>query len=92
MSWISEFLKRRIFERDNFTCQACRDWKHHLSVHHLYSQLSRPDLAEDEDNMVTLCIWCHEKFHQQYDGRCTPGQFREFQEASVPFYDRVKYE
>jgi len=53
-------LKRKIFERDGFTCQACKDYSNHdLSCHHI----DENKLNSNMENLVTLCRSCHSKLH-----------------------------
>lgn len=53
--------KRRleIFERDEFTCQCCRDTENTLHVHHLQYFKGEPWDVEDI-YLITLCENCHE--------------------------------
>jgi len=46
-----------VLNRDNFTCQHCRDTKTELHVHHL-KYTKEPHDAPLED-LVTLCKICH---------------------------------
>lgn len=67
----AELLKRpewkavrlRILERDNYTCQKCGKKRKYLQVHHLrYPKSGIPWESPDED-LVTLCMFCHEMEH-----------------------------
>jgi hypothetical protein len=49
-----------IFERDNFTCQLCRDKGTTLSVHHRYYIKGADPWDYLDDCLVTLCEPCHE--------------------------------
>ena len=58
-------LKEKIRKRDNYTCQKCgitqeqhlKETSKKLSVHHIDGD----DSNNVEENMITLCIKCHNK-------------------------------
>lgn len=52
-------LKEEIRERDNFTCQICKDnqGKRKFSVHHI--DYNKKNCTKD--NLITLCVKCHSK-------------------------------
>lgn len=57
-----EELKRRIKERDNYTCQQCGRTANEvaeLHIHHI-KPLSKGG-TNDPSNLVTLCDYCHSK-------------------------------
>lgn len=64
----SKEWRRKIFERDNFTCQVCRQVGIYLEAHHIKSWAEYPELRFDLDNGITLCIECHSKT-DNYKGR-----------------------
>lgn len=56
---LSTSIRRRIFTRDEATCQKCgrRD---HLNIHHIQAV---QDGGKDEDNnLITLCVPCHREW------------------------------
>jgi len=57
-------IKKKIKERDNFTCQDCgkKEDKEYLQVHHIIPYKIFQD--NSEDNLITLCPKCHMK--QEY--------------------------
>ncbi|PTI27810.1 HNH endonuclease [Staphylococcus xylosus] len=69
-------LRAYIVKRDNYECQHCklegkvtvdREDKHKtLEVDHIKELENYPDLKLDEDNLITLCVWCHNKKHDRY--------------------------
>jgi hypothetical protein len=52
-------LTWRVRKRDGYSCVLCTGMGPGLHVHHIESWLQRPDLREDETNLVTLCKLCH---------------------------------
>ncbi len=53
-------LRTQVLDRDGWRCQLCGSSKN-LQVHHLKS---RSKLGDDAlENLVTLCVTCHEKEH-----------------------------
>lgn len=52
------FVRNKILERDNYTCQMC-GLKVNLCVHHL----DMNKLNNKPANLITLCIFCHAKMH-----------------------------
>ncbi|WP_204254366.1 HNH endonuclease [Mammaliicoccus sciuri] len=67
-----------VLRRDNYECQECKKQgkvttinpeKHKsLDVDHILELETHPELAHDLDNLVTLCISCHNKKHNRYQG------------------------
>lgn len=61
-------LRKKIFERDNYTCQECGDYNYkgrgksvRLEVHHIKEWCNYPELRMDENNLILLCAECHNK-------------------------------
>ncbi len=52
---------RAIFERDDFTCQACGIRGGKLNAHHILSYSEFPHLRWNLNNGITLCVPCHKK-------------------------------
>ena len=46
-----------VLNRDNFTCQHCKDTETELHVHHL--KYKKEPYNADLDDLVTLCKECH---------------------------------
>lgn len=57
--------RKEINERDYFLCRYCllsgNITVNNLSVHHIEPLKERPDLQDDDDNLITLCDICHKK-------------------------------
>lgn len=51
--------------RDEFSCQICR-YNRGTVAHHVFSYKEYPELRTELDNGVTLCMRCHQDFHQHY--------------------------
>lgn len=58
-------LRLEVFQRDNFTCQACGDSKSTLHAHHvLYSPESEGPWDYAIHEIQTLCADCHKEEHE----------------------------
>jgi len=53
--------RRKVFERDNYTCQECGQKGGYLQADHLKSYANYPELRYDVNNGRTLCLKCHIK-------------------------------
>ena len=77
--------RKKVFERDGYTCQICEDRRggnlvaHHLNGYH-WDKTGRTDV----NNGVTLCVPCHKKFHRIYGyGDSDFFQFAQFQTSET---------
>ena len=59
--------RKRVFERDNYTCKDCGATGY-LTAHHIKSFAHHPDSRYNLDNGKTLCEPCHAKT-DNYKGR-----------------------
>lgn len=57
--WRNDVIKR------DEVCQCCGLNKH-LVAHHIFGYKEHPELAVNVDNGVTLCQFCHDKYHSIY--------------------------
>jgi hypothetical protein len=62
--------KHAIYERDGWTCRACKKDCYELSsqlhAHHLYRIKGLHVWEYDDESLVTLCASCHEKVSDLY--------------------------
>jgi len=77
--------RRRVFKRDDYTCQICGDCAGgNLVAHHLDGYDWCKNKRTDDDNGITLCEDCHNKFHSKYGwGGNTEEQFWEWVQQGV---------
>ena len=52
-------LQKKVFERDNYTCQLCGETGGYLQVDHIQSWADHVDKRFDISNCRTLCMSCH---------------------------------
>lgn len=63
-----EHKRREILQRDNYECQRCKSrgmFSRAEVVHHIKHLKDRPDLALDDDNLVSVCARCHNELHPE---------------------------
>lgn len=73
----SPIWREEVISRDK-VCQCC-GFDKHLEVHHIFSHKDYNDLTDDLNNGITLCKFCHNKYHSAYgrDG-ANPRDLAEF--------------
>lgn len=54
-------MRKKVFERDNFTCQKCGKRGGELHPDHILPKAIYQDLVFDLSNIRTLCAPCHRK-------------------------------
>ena len=57
--------RQSVLKRDDFKCVVCGDIEN-LEAHHMYGYKENPNLATETSNGITLCKWCHKKYHSKY--------------------------
>jgi len=55
-----------VFERDDYTCQSCRQVGGYLVPHHIKSKQAHPELVYQIENGITLCRDCHKTIHRAF--------------------------
>ena len=63
-----EKKRLEILERDNYECQRCKAkgrFGRGNVVHHIKHLEARPDLALEDDNLMTVCERCHNELHPE---------------------------
>jgi len=61
--------RKAVFERDDFTCQKCKQKGGVLRAHHINNFADFPELRLAIDNGIALCKECHIAFHKRYGKR-----------------------
>ena len=59
--WIK--LAKKTYERDNWECQDCGKKGGILNAHHIKFAREFPTLEFEMNNLITLCVNCHNKVH-----------------------------
>jgi len=54
----------KVFERDNYRCQNCKNRGGVLNAHHIKHFATHPDLRTELSNGITLCKKCHSNIHK----------------------------
>jgi 5-methylcytosine-specific restriction endonuclease McrA len=55
-------LRQQVLRRDGWRCQSCGTMLK-LEVHH--KQFRSHSGHDSEENLITLCVYCHEELHSQ---------------------------
>lgn len=61
-------FRENVLARDNHKCQCC-GLKKKLHVHHIFSYKYYSSLKTDVNNGITLCKYCHQKYHTIYGNK-----------------------
>lgn len=71
--------RKAIFERDNFSCQKCKESGGDLTAHHINNFSEFPELRFSIENGIALCRKCHRAFHKMFgEYNNTREQLEEF--------------
>jgi 5-methylcytosine-specific restriction endonuclease McrA len=62
-NWID--LKKRILQRDKYTCTICKKKYIELHVHHMIYPKGKFIWEIDEKFLIIVCKECHEKIHDK---------------------------
>ena len=60
--------QKAILRRDHYQCQLCKRYgriSEATIVHHKLELAEYPELAMDDDNLVSVCRKCHNKLHDE---------------------------
>lgn len=57
--------RKKVFERDNYTCRCCSQYGGDLEAHHIAHFAVHESLRFDVNNGLTLCVECHKEMHKQ---------------------------
>ena len=58
--------RKKIFERDKYTCQKCNKRGGELNAHHIFNYSSHIELRTALENGITFCKECHTLFHKTF--------------------------
>lgn len=56
--------RKKVFERDNYTCQHCQQVGGELNAHHIKPFAKFKELRYEVSNGLTLCVECHRQEHR----------------------------
>ncbi len=68
---------KQILRRDKYQCQLCKRYGRLTEakiVHHKLELDEYPELAFDDNNLVSVCMKCHNKLHPEKGYR--PGRYK----------------
>jgi len=57
---------KNVYKKNNYTCQKCFKAGGGLNAHHIEGYAKNEELRTDENNGITFCCDCHNKFHLKY--------------------------
>jgi hypothetical protein len=60
----SKQWRKKVFSRDNYTCQHCNNKGGKLNAHHIKPFSIYPELRFELNNGITLCRTCHIELHK----------------------------
>lgn len=71
--------RKAVFERDDYTCQKCKERGGKIRAHHIHNFARYLELRLVMNNGITLCKICHNNFHSIYGKTdTTKEQLQEF--------------
>ena len=66
-----------ILRRDNYQCQRCKRYgrlRQAQTVHHIKHYDEYPELALDNNNLISLCNDCHNAMHPEKAGKANKNR------------------
>jgi len=71
--------RNKVFEKDNYTCNICKQYGGKLEAHHLNGYNWDKENRLNVENGITLCQKHHKEFHKKYGNKNnTKEQFLEY--------------
>ena len=71
--------RKSVFERDNYTCQKCKQKGYQLEAHHIIPYSIDFTKILDINNGITFCKKCHKQYHSIYGvKKATEENLQEF--------------
>lgn len=70
-------FRNKVLQRDNHECICCKN-NANLQVHHIYPVNNYFERVLDVSNGVTLCEYCHKKYHELYPSNTNPITLMKF--------------
>lgn len=67
-------LHQQVLQRDAWRCQGCGSMQQ-LQVHHL--EFRSHSGSDVEQNLITLCVGCHDRVHHNLDLKSLASNFKE---------------
>ncbi len=58
-SHLTKEWREKVFKKDNYTCQVCKETGRRIVAHHIQPFAKYPDKRFDLDNGMVLCKSCH---------------------------------
>ena len=72
--------RQQILKRDNFECQRCKDqgkFSPAEIVHHIKHLREYPELALDDENLLSVCGACHNILHPEKNFKANQAKKKE---------------
>lgn len=63
---MQSFTQAKRIARQRDQCCICCGNKGRLTAHHIYCKAKYPKLRTNENNLATLCIKCHRRYHDDF--------------------------
>jgi len=76
--------RKKIFERDRYTCQLCSKSGGFIQAHHIKKKYKYPESIYHLLNGITLCYNCHRKIHKEGIEKKYTRRFRKLARENKP--------